>query len=405
VRAAALLYLGDLRLGLFSHDALKLIGQAQALGLADPADRALAAGLLAPTSAEGLTHFRAAVQAEPAHRRANEMLFLTLMTLGRRTEAAERLAVLQAAYPRDGTTLLCSAILAAYDPHPATLTTHLDACRAHLAPDDVKALSLGLTTLRELIDVDVGSMDQATSDRLIKVMTQIALEGARLPAHRSSDGAGRRLVLPPALERSVGRLMDLQLLTNKARLIEALEQASAAHPEGTLYYLLGRLHYSRQDYRAARVALDQALQTPAILQVRRAALEFLLETEVQLTRGPHAFTEAQRPRLLSQLRGFVAEGGIRAANAGNLTFLAQELGDRELALAIAVAKVKLAPKDPIAHEVLGGVEFLGGNYARAVEHLERALALSANEAYGNHVRGSLAKARAKLREQSARLVP
>lgn len=401
VRAAALLWLGDLRLGLHSEEAIPLIRQAQELGLDDPTDQAYAAGLLAESTEESLQHFRRALEIDPSHRRANEMLFLTLVSLGRRTEAAERLAILKAAYPEDLTTHIGSALLAVHSSDAAEVNRHLDACQGLIGNEDREAMRWALGIWRRFRDVDEVMRGTGLTMQLVGMIMRIASEGRRISAHRRADGAPGGLALPPALRSSVGRLLDAHLLFNKARLREALAEATRAHPEGTLFFLLGRLHSDFQDYEAARAALEQALQTPAILEARKAALGSLLEVEYRLSKpgGPGANPRAALT--LARVRTYMAEGGVRGDNGVHLAVLAHNLGDRELALWIATETVRQSPRDPVTHGALGLIEHVGGNHARALTHFDRALALRPrDEDFRKRIERLTEEARQKLQSQN-----
>jgi len=401
-QAAALQYLGDMRAALDADAGLPMIRRAFELGLTEPAECGFAAGLLAETSADAVAGFTDAVRTDPTHRRANEMLVWTLLLMGRREEARQRLAVLQGYYPADGRIRLVTALLAAYDDDDAAMTEHLRQCESILTPGEYALAHFSVTKFRECLDPDMLMDNQRVANFLAGILNQFGEVIAKRAAER---GRLANLSFPPILQKTFGQFFPAGAsipIIPPNPLSERIANAVQRFPEGTLWLMLAKLRYQDGKYPESLAAAEKALATPALLNIRPAALEAALLAEAELhfrDRANHLKPRAAVVR--ERLRAIVAERGVRARNGAPLVDMANAIGELELARLIAQELVRQDPKNPISWDLLAIMESKLNNKLKAIGHFRKALEQPQDAGYRAAVEGRLKQSIEEARKQAA----
>jgi tetratricopeptide (TPR) repeat protein len=364
-----LLLRGDLALGVNNKKALALIQQARDRGLPE-ADDLYAQALLAETSPQAVDCFRRSIEKYPYNPRAQSMLALTLLLLGRFAEARERLAAAESLFPEDPNPLVLRALLAA-------LEGDLPAARAALAGPRVPLWKKELAVFDQFLTVvatDRGTVS-GNYEELFQLIDRMVRELVPLlqkawPLHR--------IPLPPVLQKSFGHLqVALGPDVTNETMIEELTRTVAQHPEGTLQYLLAMAYFAR-DHKdqadrwkkmvdAEREAV-KATTLPALLPVRRSALFLAATCQGMLgsPRWPRPDLK-MRQRAVANCHLLLALGPARPGEHELLTKIAHNAGDVHLTRYLLYGWEKSNPDHAEVLRLRYEVERKEKNYARAIE--------------------------------------
>jgi tetratricopeptide (TPR) repeat protein len=333
-RGTILLLQGDVALGTDSDRALHLLRQALEHDLAE-ADREYARGLLTDHTPAAVGHFEKALQLDPFHYRAHSLLTLSLILLGRLDEAQERVAVAESLYPDDPSFRVFRALLHGLQDDLPRARAVLDQARTQLGEQEHAAALAAVELLN--IFAHVGEVSAQDFGPLIQRLekAQPALQQLAGQARGDSSRRATPLTLPPFLGQGFGKLppalLQGALTGNFAAAIEVLGHAATIHPEGTLHYLHGLFLFAEQRFPEAEAAFVKAARTPAIGQVRRAALFHAAFTEGYLSRPVVPEHQEMRKKAVAHLRELLKYGPARPQESLYLAKIA--LYNDELALA------------------------------------------------------------------------
>jgi tetratricopeptide (TPR) repeat protein len=295
-------------------------------------------------------------------------------------------------------------LLAAYEDDPGSMNSHLEACRASLAPADYALAHFAVTKFRECLSPEL-LLDKGKATRFLAVtLTQLALFAGK----RSKDQTGTAVLsFPPVIRRVFGPFVRSGplALAIPGGLRARMADAVARHPEGTLWLILSRQYYAEGKYREALQAAEQALSRPALLEIRPAALEaaLLAEAELYFADRPN-YLKPRKETVRKRLQALVAGNAVRARNCGYCSALADAVGEKALAWFIALEYTRQDPKSPHSWDLLGIMEGKLGHQARAVEMFRRALEQRPDPVYKASIETRLRQARAEARKQAQALI-
>ncbi len=375
----ALLWQADLALNRSPQDAgaLEKVRRALDRGL-PPAETAYARGLLAPTSPEALRQFEQAVREDPFHQRANGMLALLLVCLGRRPEARERTRVGELLFPDDPTFRLVHALLDALDGDVPRAQSDLDAMRPQLGPKQMasaRALVDVATQLPRLMDVMGGAADTSAGMRFALTIWPSV---AKLQAALAEPGGDLYLPLPPVLMREFAGFpslanLSLMLATNPDRVLTALDRAVAIHPDAILYLGQALLLSQKERYGEAEQAALRAADAPSLIPVRPRAL-FVAVGCGWLQLGPGRGPQPEvRRRVADNLGRLLALGDVTAEEGLPLSQIALNVNRPDLARRVLEQWEQRAPKDTKLLEQRARLAFATGAWASAFDLSDQVL--------------------------------
>jgi tetratricopeptide (TPR) repeat protein len=383
-RGLVLLWQGDIALSRSSSHAdkaLKQFEQSLQLGLPD-AEAAYARGLLAPTSREAVKHLEEALRIEPLHQRASAVLGCLLLSLGRLSEAHDRIIFAKRLFPDDPTFIVLHA-------SDLALEDKLDAARALLKQTanrwskqaQAQALSL-VETLHELHQFSTQMADPDASPwTTLPLIGRLVLKLPKGMGKPSPNSIEVLLPLHPTIVKSYSRGLGLaatlmlfgNMTSDKSKTSDKLKEFAEVlrvHPEGLLFMLYGQVLALNDRWAEAETAFLTAAETPSMVPVRRKALLWACISEWLLARQVNAKEAATlKARALENTRTLTIAGlgKIFPSESYYLSRIALDMKDLSLAHYIIAEWERQAPKDLkcLAHRA--ELELLSGAFGRAIE--------------------------------------
>jgi hypothetical protein len=385
-----LLLYADLLLGRDDARAEEFIRKAKDKRLPQ-AQAVYAEALLAKTSPQAVRLLQDALALDPYHQRARVSLALLLIALARFDEAASQLDTHKILFPDDADAVVLRGLLRALEGKLAEVQTLLDGLGEPTTPADraaLRALARFLAEFRKLTslpDAELGIPD------LSRPWNDLRDELRRWrPGQSGRDGD---LVLALLRERTPFSRLPPRLRQGLERVLKTMTQADAlswkvlndrneaaeTHPEGTVLYLQALTRFSTLQWRAADVTAHRAIDTPALLPIRRSAFSlgaaaegmviFLAQHEVnQALQGP-----ALRGRALEALL-LAGRPAMHSAAVGHALPHVLWEPRRRLALSQAVKNLReqlaLGPHRPVVPHIAVLLARLGKEYNLARQLLD-----------------------------------
>jgi tetratricopeptide (TPR) repeat protein len=363
--------------------ALELVRRALGKKLA-PADAAYARGLLADTSPKAIAHFRAALQADPFHRKANAMMGSLLLLLGRLDEAREPITFGARLFPEDPTFKVLQAVRCALQGDRAAADVLLkQAARQVTAPQ--VATARAMVDLFSYVHRVNKVLDGAADLSLARLRQEVMPAFGRLKAvqrgvrHEAGPATADFLMpLPPVFVKACRPLPAAttpMLWLNFEPMIAQLERTATVHPEGMLHFLRGVLLFQKERWAQAEQAFGAAAATPSIANVRKVALLGAVTSAWNSAPRPGAPGTAElKARAHQNTRALAALGGTPGDSAGFLADVALGLGDVDLARRFVAAWEQQERGSSAALRKRLQVEFAGGAYGRVLDLARQLLA-------------------------------
>jgi tetratricopeptide (TPR) repeat protein len=376
-------------------EALELAARALAVpdGLAG-ADRAYAEGLAAPTAADAVDRFQAALSLDPVHHRANSALLTACLFLGRLEEARARGDFVRQVFPDDPLPAFADAWASLLAGDRAACFGHLDTLAGRVDAERLKELRAFFTLVADLLDLadQIDLQDQAG---LAGPLFRAAGKTTALPGvtRRALEPFGFGVPTVARLGRSLEALnravLDFYWDRNDAAL-QKLEAANRTHPDAMLVFVQACAQLKRATVRektdhpaAVRIAAEardlfyRAADAPTILprasyryQARLSGLmldnALAAEPLAADPQGP-ARTRAQSDRL--------AEEGRRRPEVRR-KFLPQALGnlaDPECARFLVGDWLREEPDSPDVLRLRARLDLRTGDWTAALRHADRVL--------------------------------
>ncbi len=392
---------GDIALAADNAKAAGFLRQALEKDLS-PADRAFARGLLAQTSPEAVVHFEKALHHDPFHYRANSMLTLTLLLLGRLEEAGQRLGVGESLYPDDPTFKILRAIIHSLRDDLPAARALLKEAKGQMGSQEFAVVATAVELMNILHHVgQVTALDLGPLDKYLAQSQKLILQIQNFAAgHPGELGYSRALVFPPTIKQSFGRLhpaLAAYLISGKAEpLINELAQAVQAHPEGTLHYVHALVLFSEGRMAQAEAAFVKAASTPAMAPVRRAALFHAVFVEGFLSHTKLAKPDLEmRRRSMVHMRQLLTLGPVRPKEALHLVKIARYSSDWDLARYILADWERQEPKNSDVWRQRAMTELKAGAYGPAMEAARKVLGQHPSD---SDARQCLQEAETKIRQ-------
>ncbi|HWE36192.1 MAG TPA: protein kinase [Isosphaeraceae bacterium] len=388
----------------------RLLQEALAAGL-DPADAAYARGLLAETSPDALTHFRKALELDPFHNRASDLLGWTLGLLGRRVEALDVVRQAELLFPDDPAPRVTHALLLASDGDRAGANAQLDHAAERTGPAAVGRWRPMAEFLVRCHDADARIVDPtgAGGDPVRDIMQIwsefLAAQAAYRPAPNDDRNRMTALDFPPRLSRAFGRLQRSALtlaIGLRRPLIDELDRTLRVHPEGTIAFFRGTLLLLDGRHAEAEPVLLAAAEMPSLIDSRHMARLVALQAQsFQLPPAGDA-PAGLRDRTRANLRVLASTGIPDPSYARLAALVAARVGEIDLARLF----LSRSRPDPAAEAdnlaARAYVDLLGQSFASAISSAKSALRLSPGHSIARPI---LTLALDGLRNQALALAP
>jgi tetratricopeptide (TPR) repeat protein len=397
----------DLAVGADNAAAIAHARSALARGL-PPAERAHAEGLIATDTAGAEAGFRTAVELEPYHSRANQMLAWLLIVQGRTGEALLHIARARAFFPDDPNLGGLEVMALAAQGRRADAEAAFRRNAGGLSAEGRRLYWAVARLLLDLHDLEtVLTYSRLDLDLTIgRAFTAAPPEDGLPPALPNRLG---RYLFPPFFERAFGPFGDLFAKTSAidpmtvyGRLEaepEAVAQIAEALNESTALFVRGAAYLDRHEWAEARRVLARAVDAPALFKTRRVALTLLAVAEWQLAVA--AMGEEQKRWLkeaATHLREVYRDGGTPRFYTAHAIDAAIDCGDLELARRMAADAEAWTPADLGILLRRAHLECRTGNYGGALERYERLRREKLAPADAAALERGVARCRAGIRE-------
>jgi tetratricopeptide (TPR) repeat protein len=373
-----LLWQADLALGRAADRAaedraLALARQALDRGLPPP-EAGYARGLLAPTSADAVRHFRQALAADPFHQQASGMLGLTLIALGRMAEAREHVTFARKVFPDDPTFAVLLAMILGWEEDLAAGRAALDASLGQLDARQARAarrlfdFARQFRQVAETINGDPFGALPLVSVRLVPV---IAGTVAELRSLRGGPGeaGGLLLPLPPVVTRAFHNPAVFPALLwggDPGPAIAELERAFRVHPDALIAFAHGVLAANAHRLAEAERAFLAAADATSLLPVQRGALAAALFCQWELADQETAARGERLGQAVQTAHRLIARGRLSPTQAALVASVTIEAGEYDLARGVIRDWERQAPRDVLLWRKRLDVAFRAGDYGSAV---------------------------------------
>ncbi|MFH1748994.1 MAG: serine/threonine-protein kinase [Planctomycetota bacterium] len=378
--------------------AVDLIEQAIEAGL-DPADEAYARAMLAERTPDAVDFFRQALRQDPYHHRANEMLGISLLLLGRLDEARNRLEVSRMVYPEDIGPRGLLALVHALQHDLAAGQAIVDEMQAELGAELADIFRAVLDFVDQINRVDEWNEDAARRmqqqamqiiGKLMPLYAEMSVAEPDIQDPRDMLNFGVRL--PPFLVHGIGRVGRATLLTIAGQVEAALaevDQAVRAHPEGFLHLSRGVLLRELERIEEAEEAFRLAAETPSVFDFKGLALAYAAHTQWKLADmdGPAPNVE-MRTRAVKSLRKLASLDHLQASDAEWAAQIAVQAGEYDLARMIVFDWRRRAPGALAPLRARVAVEFSAGAYGPAIQAADAVLAREPEDALALRLRAA-----------------
>jgi tetratricopeptide (TPR) repeat protein len=338
-----LLLQADLALAREADDgALRLVERARARGL-PLAEEAYANGLLAATVPEAVGHFRAALDHDRFHHRATGMLIALLLLRGELTEARGRAALARQLFPEDPTFAILLALVHAAGGDGPAARAELDRARSQLRAPQVAAVEALLELVRRVRTLEVPlarglGASSGLSEAFVLPAVRTGLEAIRTLRGDPGNGGDLLAPVPPVLSRLLDRAAvaaggGIAAPGGRARVIEALQEMTRAHPDGLLLDVLGEQLTFEERFAEAEESFRGANVQQAFLPVRRPALYGLVFCQWELADrrgGMRVYWVAWMRRAIENVRRLAAYDNLTLQEVKLIAGVANAAGDYRL---------------------------------------------------------------------------
>ncbi len=381
-RSQVLLWRGDFALVQTEtrEDGLEWIREALAAGL-PPAKEAYARALLAPTIPEMVELLGQAVELDELDYRARSMFAVTLFLAGRLDESRRQLAIVEALIPEDPAALTFQAVLCAFQRDEPALAACMERLRHQHDSDYVDQLGeifRCVSDTAEYIDALAESGDERVRDRVFGLMTRVLAIGAALQQAEAGATASvldtLRSRFPPAVAESWGRVAGAFVGhalygTGEDAMLRELETAAAVNPEGVTLAVYSMALLINGRWEEALAAARQAMEAPALFDVRRWAwtVAALAEIGLMYESGLAQSDPVARQEMFDRICGRLLSDPKLAGWSGQMAGLMLKAGDYGRARDLAELAVRRFPGDLKCEQLLAQAEYGVGHYTTAIE--------------------------------------
>jgi tetratricopeptide (TPR) repeat protein len=337
------------------------------------ADAAYARGLLAKSSAEAISEFRAALAIEPFHQRAIDQLGWLLAFLGYHQEATELLAKTELLFREDPGRAAIRAFILASRGQTKQAESTLDRVKDRIDPAVYARWEAVNRFVARYSDTDDQPLNQPGG--ILEVMRQVIAALAFLNEVKGlfneleSAGQYGTLDFPIHFRQSTKRLFGALLplsFGNSEPMIRELEAAESVVPMGALALFRGILLFRNGRNSEAEMAMNKAAELPSMVRMQRLARISALVVEDELLGADRSnLTPELRGRALKNIRALHAMGMTDPMQARYLINAAVAFDDVDLGRSILCEWERRDPVSPEPRTARAYVEFMSGAYSPA----------------------------------------
>ena len=321
------------------------------------ADRAYAKGLLAASSPEAVEHFKRALEFDPSHVRAVEMLTSLYILLGRHEDARDMIEAARLIFPEDANPRLLEALQTALRGDKAEAEAMIAQPKAGIDPERAMrwASLLQIVSRFRVISLDEGETIEATGESITQaygVAVMELMEVLSNIAGGKGSSTKRGFDPPPYLNKRLRTLIPI-LCSGSGEppepLIHEIEGLIEVHPEGTMLAFLGRLLVAQGRFAEAERTLLRAADTPSVFPIRSSALLGAIISQRKLMAQANGDPEhALKLRTAATVRKLQSLGPISPTHAPVLILAADSAGERDLARSILAEWERASPNDDLS---------------------------------------------------------
>ncbi len=378
------------------EECIAVATQALAAG-ASGADRAFVQALLAPTTDGALAHLKAALEIQPYHSLANDLLMSLLILSGRYDEALEQSAQFARLYPDDPRPHSGLAVSLLMLGRRDEALAELERAREGLDADAASSLA-GMVEM--LIAFGDAPPDSLLDGSLLFRMMPLVQRAAGVASQAQNSSGQLTSFSLVSLSGAFGGFIDCMLENGQPRdalsavmalatslrldpqrVLRCVDVALRHHENGFLYFLAALSHAELpapagselEHHRKTLEYWEKAVQTPSTLpQTRRisAVARTLLEERLARQFGDEAARERVRERGVEFLE--VEQPGPLESRL--MAGVALDAGRPELAMQIVERARALHPADPELQLERGRVLAANGRFADGLAQFDELLA-------------------------------
>ena len=400
-RGPVLLWLGFLTMNLRpggTADGIDWITAALETGGLEASDEAFARGLLAETMPESAAYFREALRTDPFNRTAVVMLGFTELVLGRAAEARVEVTHALALQPEDPVLHTLHAMLAVAVDDDASVEETIEQVAEHVSAEQRAAIEASIDALRSAfqsmraaarLDLSdrqaIPNLLMKIADAMVKIRNAAGMEASPLMRMAS--------MMPPSfatLRDAMAGIMFAALSGRYELAAEHVDRCVRVAPSGHMYLLQGTVDFYLNRSRDASDAFRRAMDTPALFDVRCAAVQGAIASEftiaVEEWQGRGAVGDfLDRVRIASLSRDF-CEACVTESVECPAFFIIQlvqvltQIDEPELARRIAVTALELSPRDPQILYCKALADYHLGAYGPALAALDEVLDIQPTDA-------------------------
>jgi tetratricopeptide (TPR) repeat protein len=420
------LFRGDLLLGIDDDKAAALVRRALG-GELSPADRCYAQAILSTNSPQALANCRQAIEHDPFHQSARQMMIILLVALGRIEEANIHLVESEAMFPKSEAFLLARMVVEILRNRNQEAIRRLNQLDERLKVRYFPVIHALIQLYKPQRYVDgtyLGSGSLADLPRTAALWSSY-FRRQPSPDVELSHNTVPPIRVPPFLKERGWEFAKI-LVSNIGssdqddRVVEKLARFSELDQDGLSRWLYANALLSRamKQYssvgqaddlfvclmKEARGAYLRAKDTPTNLPLRNPILDGLIMTEAMLAFPKQGKRDAEiGKQAVQHIRERLASGPICHPNLlGPFAKCAFKAGEVELARFLLTDCERLDRKHPTIIGLRARIEFDAGAFGPAAKAAEQALALDPDNA---EIQQILRESRTRLHQPSIQSHP
>jgi serine/threonine protein kinase/tetratricopeptide (TPR) repeat protein len=386
-RGEVVLWQADL-LKLSDDKAEQLFRQAIESGQLPPEEMEYARAWLAETMPEAVNHLERALQIQPFHHRANVLMCINLISLGRLQESLDLARAAQFYFPADPSFAFIAGLCATFQGDERARSAQL----TRIASLTSRAAGERAETLLTSIEATMQSF-KSDNQSLGKLLLQLPTLAQRATAISSAGDTQLRIQLPRQLNQAFVKVVQANSLwtfslTQKAA--ENMAQASAILPNAELLTFYGALLTEAGRTEEAIEVLGRAAAIPELIPgTHQSTFEWSIIANTHLF-SKHGETERGQQvikTILGHIDSYIAAGGPTPDKFGTVIYVLLKRGEAEHRLrAHHLLENARRSGRSVSNTQLAWSHQLQHNHQRALDFAEQALSENPNDAQARQIR-------------------
>ena len=353
-----------------------LVSEALDLPLPDD-DRQYACSLAATATPEAIENLQQALTFNPFHHRAHQSLPILLVSLGRFDDARAQIRMACKLFPEDPIFVATESVI-------LTLEGNLDEARQWLEQN----ANIMSTVQQQKFESLLATLDQLQNSMNLAIESPtsqlVTMDVSSFPSTQvvineiiRSHSLRIPLVLQENLSASVYAVSATFLGRRYETVIETVQEVSARHPDGLLFYLTGSMLSINRNWTNAEHAFQMAVEHPSCFTaVKPKALQGQIMACCAMHMNDPINAQQQRA-LSSMIAQRLALSEPTPEELGQLSKAAKMAGDLNLARSIIQRALDSSPNSLQLNVFLAEIEYEIGNMLAAHTAAENALKLAA----------------------------